>query len=54
MGIYLVEKTKLFCFTGHLGFSLKQGLSPKINFSCAVCIYIHMLNVDRISKDKSC
>ena len=47
----LWKKIQLFCFTGHLGLSFKKDLSPKINFSYGLCIYIHMLNVDRSSKD---
>ena len=28
-----------------------KGFPKKISFSYAVCIYIHMLNVDQISKE---
>ena len=54
MGIYLKEKDQFILNCREFGPYFKIRDAPKISFSYAVNIYIHMLNVDRISKDQSC
>ena len=54
LGIYLKEEVYVILICRAFGPSFKIRAALKIRFSYAVCIYIHMLNVDRFNKDLSC